>query len=176
VPESLRVLGRQRRRWSHGLAQLLWKHRRMIGNPRFGAVGTMALPFFLVFELLGPVVEVVGLASVALAAGLGILDLGVALAMVGLALALGSLLSITAIAVEELTYHRYRRGRDLLGLVLAALLENVGYRQLHAWFRLRGLVAALARRNPVWTAMPRVGFAVDADDGPVDRRRALAGA
>src|SRR5919202_4501190 len=49
-----------RRRWSHGLAQLLWKHRRMIGNPRFGPVGVLALPFFLLFELLGPVVEVVG--------------------------------------------------------------------------------------------------------------------
>ncbi|WP_236831412.1 glycosyltransferase family 2 protein [Blastococcus sp. KM273128] len=159
VPETLGVLARQRRRWSHGLAQLLWKHRRMIGNPRFGAVGTMALPFFLVFELLGPVVEVVGLASVALAAGLGILDLGVAAVMVGLALAVGTLLSTTAIAVEVLTYHRYRRGRDLLGLVVAALVENLGYRQAHAWFRLRGLVAALTRRDPVWSAMPRVGFA-----------------
>jgi cellulose synthase/poly-beta-1,6-N-acetylglucosamine synthase-like glycosyltransferase len=161
VPETLRVLGRQRRRWSHGLAQLLWKHRRMIGNPRFGAVGTMALPFFLVFELLGPVVEILGLASVALAAGLGILDLGTALVMVGLALAVGTLLSTTAIAVEVLTYRRYRRGRDLLALVLAAVVENVGYRQVHAWFRLRGLVAALTRRTPVWTAMPRVGFSGD---------------
>lgn len=158
VPETLRVLGRQRRRWSHGLAQLLWKHRRMIGNPRFGAVGTVALPFFLVFELLGPVVEVVGLASVALAAAVGILDLGMAAVMVGLALAVGTLLSTTAIAVEVLTYRRYQRGRDLLALVVAAVVENVGYRQVHAWFRIRGLVAALARRRPVWTAMPRVGF------------------
>ncbi len=43
-------------------------------------------------------------------------------------------------------------------LLLTGLLENVGYRQLHAWFRLRGLVAALMRRTPVWTAMPRTGF------------------
>jgi cellulose synthase/poly-beta-1,6-N-acetylglucosamine synthase-like glycosyltransferase len=167
VPETWGVLGRQRRRWSHGLAQLLWKHRRMIGNPRFGAVGTMALPFFLVFELLGPVVEVVGLASVALAAVIGILDLGMAAVMVGLALGVGTLLSVTAIAVEVLTYHRYRRGRDLWGLVVAAVVENVGYRQAHAWFRLRGLLAALTRRNPVWTAMPRVGFAAEQPAGEV---------
>ncbi|MGY1837033.1 glycosyltransferase [Blastococcus sp. SYSU DS0510] len=161
VPETWGVLARQRRRWSHGLAQLLWKHRRMVGNPRFGAVGTMALPFFVLFELLGPVVEVFGLASVVLAAGLGILDHGTAVVMVGLALAVGTLLSTTAIAVEELTYHRYRRGRDLCALLLAALVENVGYRQAHAWFRLRGLVAALTSRDPVWSAMPRVGFPAD---------------
>jgi cellulose synthase/poly-beta-1,6-N-acetylglucosamine synthase-like glycosyltransferase len=158
VPETWKVLGRQRQRWSHGLAQLLWKHRNMIGNPRFGPVGTMALPFFLLFELLGPVVEVFGLASIAIAAGVGILDLGGAAVMMALALAVGTLLSTTAVAVEEFTFHRYRRGRDVLALVAAGLLENIGFRQAHAWFRLRGLVAALLRRNPVWTAMPRTGF------------------
>ncbi|MGY1805081.1 glycosyltransferase [Blastococcus sp. SYSU D00922] len=158
VPETWKVLGRQRQRWSHGLAQLLWKHRNMIGNPRFGPIGTMALPFFVLFELLGPVVEVFGLLSVAVAAGLGILDLGGAGVMFLLALAVGMLLSTTAVAVEEFTYHRYTRGRDVLGLLAAGLVENIGFRQAHAWFRLRGLVAALLRRNPVWTAMPRTGF------------------
>jgi cellulose synthase/poly-beta-1,6-N-acetylglucosamine synthase-like glycosyltransferase len=158
VPETVAVLGRQRKRWSHGLAQLLWKHRSMIGNPRYGTVGLLALPFFLLFELLGPLVELLGLVSVVLAAWLGILDGRTALVMVGLALAVGTLLSTTAVAVEEFTYHRYRRGRDLLALLAAGLVENLGYRQLHAWFRLRGLVAALLRRTPAWTPMPRTGF------------------
>jgi cellulose synthase/poly-beta-1,6-N-acetylglucosamine synthase-like glycosyltransferase len=166
VPETWQVLGRQRRRWAHGLGQLLWKHRRMVGNPRYGAVGMLALPFFLFFELLGPVLEVLGLASVLLAAGLGLLDVGTAVVMVGLALAVGTLLSTTTIAVEEFTFHRYRRGRDLLSLVAAGALENVGFRQVHAWFRLRGLIAALTRRTPVWTAMPRTGFSTAAEPVP----------
>jgi cellulose synthase/poly-beta-1,6-N-acetylglucosamine synthase-like glycosyltransferase len=166
VPETWQVLGRQRRRWAHGLGQLLWKHRRMVGNPRYGAVGMLALPFFLFFELLGPVLEVLGLASVLLAAGLGLLDVGTAVVMVGLALAVGTLLSTTTIAVEEFTFHRYRRGRDLLSLVAAGVLENVGFRQVHAWFRLRGLIAALTRRTPVWTAMPRTGFSTAAEPVP----------
>jgi cellulose synthase/poly-beta-1,6-N-acetylglucosamine synthase-like glycosyltransferase len=162
VPESWAVLGRQRRRWSHGLGQLLWKHRRMIGNPRYGPVGLLALPFFVLFELLGPVVELVGLASVALSASLGLVDPGTALIMLGLALGLGTLISIIAVAVEEFTYHRYARGRDLAALVVTAALEHVWFRQAHSWYRLRGLVAALRRRNPVWTAMPRVGFTAPA--------------
>ncbi len=158
VPETWTVLGRQRKRWTHGLAQLLWKHRRMIGNPRYGPIGVVALPFFLLFELLGPVVEVLGLASVVIAGALGVLDPVIATIMVGLALAVGTLVSTTAIAVEEFTYHRYARGRDLVALLAAAVVENVGYRQVHAWFRLRGLLAALTRRRAVWTAMPRTGF------------------
>jgi cellulose synthase/poly-beta-1,6-N-acetylglucosamine synthase-like glycosyltransferase len=166
VPETWQVLGRQRRRWAHGLGQLLWKHRRMIGNPRYGAVGMLALPFFLFFELLGPVLEVLGLASLVLAAGLGLLDVGTAVVMVGLALAVGTLLSTTTIAVEEFTFHRYRRGRDLLSLLAAGVLENVGFRQVHAWFRLCGLIAALTRRTPVWTAMPRAGFSTAVEPVP----------
>ena len=158
VPETWSVLGRQRTRWSHGLGQLLWKHRRMIGNPRYGPVGLLALPFFLLFEFLGPVVELVGLVSVALSGALGLMDGGTAAVMLALALALGTLLSITAIAVEEFTYHRYGRGRDIAVLVVAAAIEHLWFRHVHSWYRLRGLLAAIGRRTPVWTAMPRVGF------------------
>jgi cellulose synthase/poly-beta-1,6-N-acetylglucosamine synthase-like glycosyltransferase len=166
VPETWQVLGRQRRRWSHGLGQLLWKHKHMIANPRYGAVGVLALPFFLLFELLGPVVEVLGLASVVLAASIGVLDLETAGVMVGFALLIGTLLSTTVVAVEEFTFHRYRNGRDLLALLAAGVLENIGYRQVHAWYRLHGLARAMTRRSPVWTAMPRTGF-TSATDSPL---------
>ena len=162
VPETWSVLARQRTRWSHGLGQLLWKHRAMIGNPRYGPVGLLALPFFLLFELLGPVIELVGLASVAASFVLGLVHPATAGLMLALAIALGLLLSATAIAVEELTYHRYGRGRDLLSLMGAAVVEHLWFRWAHSWFRLRGLLAALTHRNPVWTAMPRVGFAAGA--------------
>jgi cellulose synthase/poly-beta-1,6-N-acetylglucosamine synthase-like glycosyltransferase len=162
VPETWSVLGKQRTRWSHGLGQLLWKHRRMIGNPRYGPIGVLALPFFLLFELLGPVVEVVGLAAVVTSLVLGVVPLGTALAMLVLAVVLGVLLSATAIAVEELTYHRSGRGRDLASLMGTAVVEHLWFRWAHSWYRLRGLIAALSRRNPVWTAMPRVGFTAPA--------------
>ena len=166
------MLGKQRKRWSHGLGQLLWKHRRMIGNPRFGPIGLLALPFFLLFELLGPVVELVGLAAVVTSLVLGLVPWAAAAAMLVLAIALGVLLSATAIAVEELTYHRYGRGRDLASLMGTAVVEHLWFRWAHSWYRLRGLVAALTRRAPVWSAMPRVGFtAVAPSDVVVAGRR-----
>ena len=167
VPESWQVLGRQRKRWSHGLGQLLWKHRRMIGNPRYGPIGLLALPFFLLFELLGPVVELIGVAAVLTSMALGVVPPAVAGAVLVLAIALGVLLSATAIAVEELTYHRYGRGRDLLALMGTAVVEHLWFRWAHSWYRLRGLVAALTLRTPVWTAMPRVGFS--AEPAPAER-------
>ncbi|RBY74975.1 glycosyltransferase family 2 protein [Blastococcus sp. TF02-09] len=167
VPESWTVLGRQRTRWSHGLAQLLWKHRRMIGNPRYGPIGLLAMPFFLLFELLGPVFELVGVAGVLASMAVGQVPPAVAGALLVLAIALGVLLSATAIAVEELTYHRYGRGRDLLALMGTAVVEHLWFRWAHSWYRLCGLGAALAGRSPVWTAMPRVGFS--AEPAPAER-------
>jgi hypothetical protein len=53
----LRVLGRQRRRWHRGIAEILRKHRGMIANPRYGRIGLIALPYYVVFELLAPFIE-----------------------------------------------------------------------------------------------------------------------
>jgi hypothetical protein len=68
---------------------------------------------------------------------------------------------VAALAVEELTYRRYPRWRDLGVGLLAAVVENFGYRQLHAWWRLRGLLQAVHGREVQWGAMTRTGFDPD---------------
>ena len=60
APESARVLGRQRDRWHRGLADTLWRHRRLLLNPRYGPLGLVSYPYFLFIELLAPLVEVFG--------------------------------------------------------------------------------------------------------------------
>ena len=59
APTQLRTLVRQRDRWQRGLIQMLSRHRVMMGNPRYGGVGTVALPYFLLFEIIGPTLELV---------------------------------------------------------------------------------------------------------------------
>lgn len=161
LPRDRQTLGRQRRRWSHGLAQVLWKQKRMIFNPRYGRIGLLVMPYYLCFELLGPVVEVVGLASVVAGWAFGIVNTSFALLFATIAFAYGILLSFSALAVDELTRRRPNRWRDLVVGATAAIAENLGYRQMHAWWRLRGLVASLRRRPAVWGAMPRTGFTTE---------------
>src|SRR5262245_38348644 len=61
APSDVRMLSRQRRRWQRGLGETLWRHRRQIFNPRAGAFGMFTLPYFLFFELLGAVIEALGI-------------------------------------------------------------------------------------------------------------------
>jgi hypothetical protein len=42
--------------------QVLWRHRRAIGNVRFGALGLGSLPYGAVFEGVGPLLEIAGYA------------------------------------------------------------------------------------------------------------------
>jgi cellulose synthase/poly-beta-1,6-N-acetylglucosamine synthase-like glycosyltransferase len=159
VPSTSRVLARQRRRWSLGLAQVLSKHRTMICNPRYGRIGMVVLPYYVAFELLGPVVELTGLFAVGLALGLGLLNVQFAVLFALASIGYGTLLSLAALVVEEFSYHRYERWRDLATAVVGSLIENLGYRQMHSLWRLRGLLDALRRRHGDWGTMTRIGFA-----------------
>ena len=75
VPEHLKDLCRQRRRWHLGLFQSMWKHRVMLGNPKFGAVSFISCFYYLFYELLSPFIEIFGIAAAVLAALAGLLDL-----------------------------------------------------------------------------------------------------
>ena len=96
VPESLRDLMKQRKRWHIGLFQSLWMHRRMIANPKFGPVSFISYTYFLLYELLSPYIEVFGLISVALALLLDMLNIRFALLFMGIYAVFGAVMSLTS--------------------------------------------------------------------------------
>jgi cellulose synthase/poly-beta-1,6-N-acetylglucosamine synthase-like glycosyltransferase len=154
----MRVLARQRRRWHRGIAEILTKHRAMLGNPRYGRIGLVALPYYMVFELVAPLVELAGVVLVPVALAIGAVDLDFAWRFMTVAYGYAMLVNLIALAVEEYTFHRYSRWRDLAAAVAASVLENVGYRQLTALWRLQGVWAAVTGRQRVWGVMTRQGF------------------
>lgn len=158
VPPTLDVLRRQRKRWHRGLAQTLWRHRRMIGNPRYGRIGLVALPYYVVFELIAPLIELAGLIALALGLAVGAVNVPFALLFGAVAVGYSFLITLASLALEEFSFHRYRRWGDLGVLVLASLVENLGYRQLTAVWRLEGLWEQLRGQGYEWGAMTRVGF------------------
>src|SRR5262249_21829986 len=147
APESWRILSRQRRRWQRGLAETLWKHRRMAFNPRYGPLGIFAVPYFLFFELLGPVIEVLGYAIIPIAVIMGALAPWFLIAFTIMAILLGALLSVAALALEEFSFRRHPRNRDVLRMVQFAFVEALGYRQAIGVVRVLGLWEALRRRR-----------------------------
>jgi len=157
VPESRKVLGRQRDRWHRGLADVLWRHRRMLLNPRYGATGLVVYPYYAFVELLAPVVEAVGLLGLVFGLVFGVVDWTFAGLFYLTAYGLGTALTAFTLILEDLSFHRYNSFRDRALLFWWALLENMGYRQLTVWWRLRGLWKFMRGRKD-WGAMERKGF------------------
>jgi cellulose synthase/poly-beta-1,6-N-acetylglucosamine synthase-like glycosyltransferase len=157
VPDTLRVLRRQRSRWHRGLLDTLLRHRQMIGHPRYGAVGLLSLPAFVCFELLGPVVELLGYVVVPLAYLTGILNTEVMGAFLAVALLLSMLLSVLAILLDDIAFRRHARARDLALLTLASIVENLGYRQITVWWRVCAFWEYF-RGQTTWGQMERRGL------------------
>ncbi len=137
APEKLGMLARQRRRWHLGLMQSLWQHRGMFLNPRYGRIGMIVMPYYLLFEVLGPVIEVVGYIAVFLSYLLGMLDTRFLMLFFTLAIFYGVFLSTAGIFLEELTYRRYPAWRHMFRLLLYGVFENFGYRQINSFWRLQ---------------------------------------
>jgi cellulose synthase/poly-beta-1,6-N-acetylglucosamine synthase-like glycosyltransferase len=170
APESLRVLGRQRDRWHRGLADVLWRHRAVLGRPRYGVLGMVVFPYFVFVELLAPVVEAVALAGLVVGLAIGAVNTSFALLFFLVAYGLGLCLAAFTIALEELSFHRYERVSDRALLLVWALLENFGYRQLTVVWRLRGLARFLRGRKD-WGTMARRGFPSDVELAATAARR-----
>ncbi|HEX5574927.1 MAG TPA: glycosyltransferase [Gemmatimonadales bacterium] len=157
VPESLRVLRRQRTRWQRGLIDTLLRHRSMIGRWRYGTVGMVSLPGFLVFEMISPLVELTGYLLLPLLWASGLLSLSLAGTFFVLAILYMVLVSTLAILLEDVAFRRYPSAKDLGWLLLAAVLENFGFRQLTVWWRVRAFAEYL-RGDLSWGAMERRGI------------------
>jgi cellulose synthase/poly-beta-1,6-N-acetylglucosamine synthase-like glycosyltransferase len=147
-----RELGRQRDRWHRGLIGLLASNRDLLLNARYGATGLVALPYLLIGEALAPFVEVAGYICLVLALLTGGWSFAVLFLLVGPGYA--TLLSLWAITLERSGARRFGGTRPLVRLVLWALAEPFGYRQMLLWARLRASWRFVRGRHS-WSGTPR---------------------
>jgi cellulose synthase/poly-beta-1,6-N-acetylglucosamine synthase-like glycosyltransferase len=189
APVDLRTLRNQRIRWQRGLMESILMNRQLFFHPRSGALGWLAMPFLFAFEGFGPIMEVGGYAVVTLGFLLDAVSPAGFLAFTSVAVGLGTVLTLTSLLLEQSAFNTYPRPADLLRLLATALVENLGYRQMTAVWRLQGLWRWARRRESSWGAMARsASWAVDsgtaaaapdpdpgvrsAEPQPVERRRA----
>lgn len=147
APQSMRMLARQRRRWQLGLAQTLVKNRRMLFNPKYGATGMLSVPFHTFVEALGCVVEAVGTILVPIEYFYLHMPLPFFMLFLFLAVGYGTLLSMGSVLLEEATLRRYPKLLDVLLLMLYAVIENIGYRQIVTFFRAYGVLQYFTGRK-----------------------------
>lgn len=158
VPETMRILRSQRNRWQRGTVDSLRRHKGMMLNPRFGGVGLFAFPYFFFFEMIGPAIELLGYEMTLFGLAFNLIAPKIAILFLIVSILFGVLLSMSAVALEELTKRRYPGPADLARLFVASIVENLGFRQMLTIWRTRGLIDGLRGRKKGWGIMERRGF------------------
>jgi len=157
APQHISILRKQRRRWHQGLIESLWKHRKMAFNPKYGAVGLISFPYFLIVECFGPLIELGGYIYIIIAFFMGDIYYEFAIALSLLFILYGSLFSVTSILLEAWAMNAYPRLKDVYRLMLVSLLEIFWYKPLTLIWRYEGFVSFIRRRKD-WGNMQHAGL------------------
>ncbi|MDH3973511.1 MAG: glycosyltransferase family 2 protein [Deltaproteobacteria bacterium] len=155
APEDLKTLKNQRVRWQQGLSDSLYRHKNLLFSVKSGAVGWLAFPFFLIFEWFGPVIEFAGYLFIIVAYISGLISLDATAAFFILSVGLGLFVSINALLLEALSFNIYKERAYIIILIIAAFIENFGYRQLNTIWRLQGIFRWLYSKEKKWGEMKR---------------------
>lgn len=159
VPTSTRVLARQRIRWHQGLMTAVRDFMPMTFNPRYRQVGMVTWPGIVLFEFVAPVVEAAGWLVIPVAWLLGLLNAGTLSWLVLLAFGMGLLNSMIALLLDE-SYGYFNSPSDTSRLIVMAIVENLGMRQITVVWRIRAMLGADRGR---WGDMERRGVGHLAD-------------
>jgi cellulose synthase/poly-beta-1,6-N-acetylglucosamine synthase-like glycosyltransferase len=157
VPSDFRSLRKQRTRWTRGLVESLTTHRKIFFNKTYGRLGLLGYPYWFFFEWLAPLTAFLGFIFSVFLVVTNSINWPFYLLLFLFIYTFAVSLSTWAILFEEITYHKYKKKRDVLKLLIAALLEPFFY-PMHTYFAVRGNLEVL-RGKKGWGKAVRKGFA-----------------
>ncbi len=160
APSSFRGLARQRFRWAFGTLQCLWKYREMTFNPRYGALGMIALPQVWLFQIaltaLAPLADLLLIWQ--------LISQWIAYSQHGAEFSNADLLTVgiyyAVFVVVDLLAAAFafamERGEQW-SLMWWLPLQRFGYRQLMYYVVVRSIVAAIRGAFVGWGTLERTG-------------------
>ncbi len=152
-PDRPRTLIAQRERWQRVIMETVLYYRRMFMNRRYGTVGLLGVPFFVVSEVLAPLFELLALVCIVAGFALGTFSLvNAALMLVVISFA-NAIFTVSAVSLEDRTSRAYPL-TDLAKLIVLGPLDLVLYRPLIIYARAKGSWRFL-RRDTGWHKFER---------------------
>lgn len=156
VPTDLKSLRKQRTRWTRGLVESLHTHRKMFFNSNYGRLGILGYPYWFFFEWMAPLIAFGGFIYTIYLIFRDALNWPFYLLLFTFVYSFAVCLSIWAVLFEEITFHKYKKKRDVMKLIGAAFVEPFFY-PVHTYFAIRGNLEAL-RGKKAWGTAERNGF------------------
>lgn len=169
VPESKDILKKQRNRWMRGTMETLWKHRKLMFNPKYGKLGMISLPYWFFFEFLGPLVEFLGYIVFIAFLLLGIVNWSFFSILFALVISLGFLYSIYSVLVDLVSYQVYTKRKDFFTLIGTAFSEPFYFHPIVVKAGVNGFIDYF-KKSHGWGEMKRLGFNQSTENLPFKTR------
>ena len=145
-PQTLKTLWQQRSRWQRGLLRCLSRHKSMMLNPYYGVTGLIAFPFYVLFEIFGPVIEAISYLICALVVCLQLITWVNLAWLILLAWSYMLLITLSCTVLSLVTYNKYHTRWDILHIVGLTLVDMCFYRQWRAFCALFASLGYVANR------------------------------
>jgi len=158
APSSYKIFISQRNRWTRGTIETLKKHRKIGFNYKYGIFGLISYPYWLIFERLAPIIEVIGIIYFVVLIILKQVRWEYALSFLLLSYLFSILFSIVALYSEELTFHQYKKKGTGIKLVLLSALEPIILHPVILYSAIRGNIDYYFNKNKKWGEMVRTGL------------------
>lgn len=147
APSDMGDLIRQRRRWHLGLFQSLVKYRQIFLNHSYGLVSFVSYAYYLLYELLSPIIELFGILTVILAYMLDLINIRFMIFFYLVYAVFGALLTLTAFFARIYTQNISLSVLDGIKAVVMCVAEGVFLRFLMAGVRLFSFVGYRKRKR-----------------------------
>ncbi|NQD71142.1 glycosyltransferase family 2 protein [Sphingobacterium shayense] len=158
-PDSLRTFARQRVRWARGLSQIMRLHRDVLFNAKYKRLGLLVMPYNLLFELLAPVMELLGLIFIIFMYSVGLINMEMALLVLVMVYSFSVFMTTYSILLDHMIYKYYDSWGEVFKLCLMAWIEPFFYHPIIVYCSLKGYWQEIRGKKHAWGAMPRKGTA-----------------
>ena len=158
APVTLKVLQRQRNRWTRGTIETLRDHRKLFFNPKFGLLGLLSYPYWFFFEMMAAPIEFFGILFFVIMGILGEINWPVFGWFFAFIWTCAFFFSAFAILMEAATFNQYKNKGDMAKLLVMAMIEPFVYHPIVVWSAINGF-ADYFQDVKSWGVMARAGFA-----------------
>ncbi|WP_372642499.1 glycosyltransferase [Ancylomarina sp.] len=159
VPSNFNILKNQRNRWTRGSIDTVLKHKNMFFNPKYGKMGLISFPYWVLFEWLAPIIETIGLIYFVLILIFARINVEIFLILTVFIFSFSLFFSAFAVFYETLFFNRYKGYKFLFSIILISLAEIVIYHPLNVYFSLVGNYTFFIKGNKKgWGKMTRTAF------------------
>lgn len=158
APSSLKDLATQRRRWHLGLFQSLFKYRRIFLNLKFGLIGFVSYIYYLIYELLSPAIEVVGIFAIILAAWYSGFNFKYMIFFYLLYSLFGAILTITAFFQRVYSEDIGINKKDILKAIYICLIEAIFFHFILSFIRVTAF-KGYGKKKLNWGSIKRESIA-----------------